>query len=87
MIGRYNRRPPSFEAVQFTGDNIEECLLFAKYSSNVKMIDGEPVIVILGTDDLSEARIGDYIVKDGGIKVYNSKEFNKIYIKENEIKD
>lgn len=82
MIKRYRRKPPSFEAVQFTGDNIDECLSFARHSSNVKMIDGEPVIVILGTDDLSEARIGDYIVKDGGINVYNSKEFNKIYIEE-----
>lgn len=87
MIRSYRRKPPSFEAVQFTGDNIEECLSFAWHSSSVKIIDGKPIIVILGADDLSEAKIGDYIVKDGGIKVYNSQEFNKIYIEENEIKD
>ena len=73
MVQRFRKKPVVVEAIQFTKDNIDECLMFCSFSSKRT----EDYIVV-GPYLCS---LGDYIVKDidGFFHVYAGDVFNKTH--------
>ena len=72
MIKQYRKKPVVIEAIQWTGENIQECFEFVgnkmatqktKYFSS----SGEPFeqtdIVIFSLEGAMSASIGDYLIK------------------------
>lgn len=60
---KYRKKLAVIEALQFTGNNVNEVLKFAKNSFTSK-------IVIPTSEDYITAEIGDYIIKDDKEQFY-----------------
>lgn len=65
MMAKFKRKPIVYEAVQWTGENIEEISKFANSAQVSRMVGvSELVIETLGGNMIAEA--GDWIIK--GVK-------------------
>lgn len=73
MVQRFRKKPVVVEAIQFTKDNMDECLMFCSFSSKRTEND-----IVVGSYLCS---LGDYIIKDidGFFHVYAGDVFNKTH--------
>ena len=68
---KYRRRVIA-EAIQYNGNNINECMSFCPKLSSDRTISTISKLIILSK--------GDYIVKEGkSFRTYNESQFNKLY--------
>lgn len=77
MIKKYRKKPVVIEAVQFTGENIEECQSVAPhamsaYISNIRLA-GKQCLSIQTLEGRMRADPGDWIIKDVAGEVYPCK--------------
>ena len=68
MVKQYRKKPVSVEAVQWTGDNVQEVLDFCTVDGEQKAsATGITKIIIIKTlEGTMEGHVGDYIIK--GVK-------------------
>lgn len=62
MIKIYRKKPIRIRAVQFTKDNIQECIAFTNFTSVLRTGGSEPFLIIPTLEGDHIARLGDYIV-------------------------
>ena len=64
MIGKYVKRPVVIEAVQWTGDNVDEVKKFV--GVDAEYLENKNVILIHTLEGLMTANVKDFIIK--GVK-------------------
>jgi len=90
MIKTYAKRPPTIQAIQYTGDNIDEINEFLEINSKCeyisKVINGRKVNYavfknIYGCCIDGNVDIGDYVIKNNSGIIYSCKPdvFEKTY--------
>lgn len=62
MIKIYRKKPIRIRAVQFTKDNIQECIAFTNFTSVLRTGGSEPFLIIQTLEGDQIARLGDYII-------------------------
>ena len=80
---RYRNKRKYIDAIQWTGENKEECLEFLGINF-FEFRDNETRIVFDSNYDDWIASIGDYIIKDGedDFYVYKAENFEREYVKD-----
>ena len=78
---KYRKKPVVVEAVQYTGSNQEEILLFCK-SANCKLSKNPNNLIIKTLEGEMEASVNDYIIKgvEGKFCPCKPDIFNKTYV-------
>ena len=68
MPKKYRKRPVVIEAVQWTGDNIDELFKLEDFKLNYTLVNGnfDKVLGVYSLEGIMWASVGDYIIK--GIK-------------------
>ena len=68
MPKRYRKRPVVIEAVQWTGDNLDELCKLEDFKLNYTYVNGnfDKVLGVYSLEGIMWASVGDYIIK--GIK-------------------
>lgn len=68
MPKRYRKRPVVIEAVQWTGDNLDELFKLEDFKLNYTYMNGnfDKVLGVYSLEGIMWASVGDYIIK--GIK-------------------
>lgn len=61
MPKRYSKRPVVIEAVQWTGDNIDELCKLEDFRLNYTLIDGQ--LGVYSLEGIMWASVGDYIIR------------------------
>lgn len=64
MPKKYRKRPVVIEAVQWTGDNIDELFKLEDFKLNYTLVNG--ILGVYSLEGVMWASVGDYIIK--GIK-------------------
>lgn len=82
-VKKYRKKPVVIEALQFTGDNITQVVIFASPDASYNSVDGMRIFTLEGTH---KADIGDYIIKGIANEFYPCKPdiFLKTYEEVNE---
>lgn len=62
MIKIYRKKPIRIRAVQFSKDNIQECIAFTNFTSVLRAGGSEPFLIIPTLEGDHIARLGDYII-------------------------
>ncbi len=77
----YETRPVMVQALQFTGENIEELTEFTGGAAKIRIIEGEPVVAVKTLEGTMLAPAGSYIIKGLLNEFYPCVEdvFNKKY--------
>lgn len=77
----YETRPVMVQALQFTGENIEELTEFTGGAAKIRIIEGEPVVAVETLEGTILAPAGSYIIKGSLNEFYPCVEdvFNKKY--------
>jgi hypothetical protein len=62
---KFRKKPIIVEAMQWTGDNLDEIMLFCNGDATYEvMASGNCLIVILTSEGRMSANIGDWIIKE-----------------------
>lgn len=62
MVKIYRKKPIRVRAVQFSRDNVQECIAFTNFTSVLRTGGSEPFLIISTLEGDQIARLGDYIV-------------------------
>jgi hypothetical protein len=79
MIKNYREKPVVVQAVQYTGNNIEEIRNFCTCDMGHNAKDGRYFVkTFFGNQDMN---VGDYIIKDGigYFRICEPDRFNRVY--------
>jgi len=81
-MAKYRKKPVVIEAIQWTGDNLKECLDFMKFSNRTRTVYRDKIIIHT-LEGAMTASIGDYIIKGVSGEFYPCKPdiFEKTYEK------
>lgn len=77
MTNTYVRRPETFEAIQFTGDNADEVVAALEGNAFIRNTDNALCIVVM-LGSVRVAEVGDYIFTDASA-VFDEVSFNKLF--------
>lgn len=79
---KYRKKPVVIEAIQWTGDNLKECLDFMKLSNRTYTVHKDKIIIYT-LEGAMMTSIGDYIIKGVSGEFYPCKPdiFEKTYEK------
>lgn len=80
MIKKYQKRPVVIEALQYTGENIDEVMAFLGHEFAINEDDG---LFISTLEGVMKASSGDFIIKGVDGEFYPCKEhiFKKTYVR------
>ena len=81
-MAKYRKKPVVIEAIQWTGDNLKECLDFMKFSNRAHTVHKDKIIIHT-LEGKMKASVGDFIIKGVSGEFYPCKPdiFEKTYEK------
>ena len=81
-MAKYRKKPVVIEAIQWTGDNLNEIIKFMKFSNRTRTVYRDKIIIYT-LEGAMTASIGDYIIKGVSGEFYPCKPdiFEKTYEK------
>lgn len=81
-MAKYRKKPVVIEAIQYNGDNLDECVLFIGKTPSPKF-KNLPAIYIHTLEGVMKANMGDFIIKGINGEFYPCKSdiFEKTYEK------